>query len=392
MTDVLTRPSGEQPPTAVSISPLTVSAAVPATVGLAFFQRPAAERRPVLATWVAALPALGPVEMDDADGVHRLTALWLDHYAGRSAHTAESYATDLRLWLDYCAAKGWDALRVRRADVRLYATDQTERHATSTAARRLASLSSWYEWLLDNEATGAMRNPVPKTGRPRGQTQSSTTTALSAEQAAAFLDQAAIDGGARVTPGYAEQVRRRTAAMLAVALTTGARVGELTGANIGNVGHTEGYDVLWVRRKGGQRQPLRLEPPVLRLIHDYLDERGTRDPEAPLFVTVPHAGRPGGQRQDRKALGKLVRRIAKAAGIPSWATLTPHGLRHTFITLSLDAGAALRDVRDAAGHASVNTTSHYDRNRGRLARHPGGRVLEHLSHAREAIPVRDADC
>ncbi|MER7363456.1 hypothetical protein [Nonomuraea wenchangensis] len=87
----------------------------------------------------------------------------------------------------------------------------------------------------------------------------------------------------------------------------------------------------------------------------------------------------------------MVRLIAKAAGIPSWATLTRHGLHHTFITLSLDAGAALRDVRDAAGHATVDTTSYYHRNRGRLARHPAGRVLEHLSHARDAVPVREAD-
>lgn len=360
-----------------------LAAASPEVLGLALFRRPGAERRPALTAWVVGLPTLGTIDLDDEEGVHLLTARWLDHYAGRSAHTAESYATDLRLWLDYCASKGWEALRVRRVDVRLYATDLGEQYATSTVARRLASLSSWYEWLLDNEATGATRNPVPKTGRPRPQAQSSTTTALSAAQADVFLEQAAGDTGARVAPAYVEEVRSRVAAVLAVAITTGARVGELTGVNIGDLGHTDGYNVLWVRRKGGTRQPLRLEPPVVSLINDYLNERGTRDPDLPLFVTVPHGGRPGGKRQDRGALGKLIRRIAKAAGIPSWASLTPHSLRHSFITLALDAGTALRDVRDAAGHASADTTSHYDRNRGRLARHPAGRVLEHLANARD---------
>lgn len=48
---------------------------------------------------------------------------------------------------------------------------------------------------------------------------------------------------------------------------------------------------------------------------------------------------------DRQAIGKLIRRIAKAAAIPSWAKLTPHSLRHSFVTLSLDAGAALCDVQ-----------------------------------------------
>ncbi|MEV0237835.1 tyrosine-type recombinase/integrase [Nonomuraea sp. NPDC050786] len=367
------------------------AASPPALAGLAFFQRPAAERRPALSAWVAALPALGSVDLDDPYGVHRLTALWLDYYAGRSAHTADSYAADLRQWLAYCEEKGWQALRVRRADVRLYATDLTERYAPSTVARRLASLSSWYEWLLDNEAEDCARNPVPKRGRPQTPAQSSTATALSATQADAFLKQAAIDTGARVAPVYAEEVRCRTATELALFLTTGARVSELTGADIGDVGHTEGYDVLWVRRKGGKRQPLRLEPPVKRLIDDYLAQRAARAPLAPdqpLFITVPQGDKPGGNRQDRWALGKLIRRVAKAAGIPeaAWRKLTPHSLRHTFITLSLDAGAALRDVRDAAGHASADTTSAYDRNRHRLARHPAGRILEHLAGSRHSQP------
>lgn len=108
------------------------------------------------------------------------------------------------------------------------------------------------------------------------------------------------------------------------------------------------------------------------LINAYLDQRdSTRHNDEPLFLTVPAGRQGGGKPMDRQAIGKLIRRIATAAGIPSAARLTPHSLRHTFITLVLDAGAALRDVQDAAGHANANTTRAYDRNRGRLARHPG---------------------
>ena len=45
-------------------------------------------------------------------------------------------------------------------------------------------------------------------------------------------------------------------------------------------------------------------------------------------------------------------------------------LRHAFVTLSLDAWASLRDVRDAAGHADPRTTRRYDRARSNLDRHP----------------------
>jgi integrase len=46
-----------------------------------------------------------------------------------------------------------------------------------------------------------------------------------------------------------------------------------------------------------------------------------------------------------------------------------HDLRHTFVTLSLDAGASLRDVQDAAGHADPRTTRRYDRARQNLDKH-----------------------
>ena len=48
----------------------------------------------------------------------------------------------------------------------------------------------------------------------------------------------------------------------------------------------------------------------------------------------------------------------------------PHMLRHTFVTIMLDAGVDLRDVRVAARHADPRTTMRYDRARTTLDRHP----------------------
>jgi integrase/recombinase XerD len=70
----------------------------------------------------------------------------------------------------------------------------------------------------------------------------------------------------------------------------------------------------------------------------------------PLLATVT------GGRMRQGHLWELVRRLARAAGIEAGAELSPHSLRHSAITFALDAGAALRDVQDYAGHKDPRTT------------------------------------
>lgn len=83
--------------------------------------------------------------------------------------------------------------------------------------------------------------------------------------------------------------------------------------------------------------------------------------EGPIFVGDD------GRRLDRHAAGRIVRRLAKRAGITK--PVGPHTLRHGFITAALDAGVPLRDVQEAASHADPRTTMRYDRGRVSLDRH-----------------------
>jgi hypothetical protein len=56
-----------------------------------------------------------------------------------------------------------------------------------------------------------------------------------------------------------------------------------------------------------------------------------------------------------------VKRLALRAGTTT--RISPHGLRHSFITAALDAGVALRYVQEAASHADPPATLRYDRAR-----------------------------
>ncbi|HEV3292231.1 MAG TPA: tyrosine-type recombinase/integrase, partial [Streptosporangiaceae bacterium] len=79
------------------------------------------------------------------------------------------------------------------------------------------------------------------------------------------------------------------------------------------------------------------------------------------------------------APGGSSRKTARRAGITK--AVTPHTLRHAFITAALDAGVPLRDVQEAASHADPRTTMRYDRHRGSLDRHATYIVATYIAGA-----------
>ena len=85
------------------------------------------------------------------------------------------------------------------------------------------------------------------------------------------------------------------------------------------------------------------------------DQHVIGDPER--FPAQGLALRFHGQRLDRHGAGRIVRGVARRAGIPK--NVSPHTLRHAFITAALDAGVPLRDVQEAASHADPRTTGRY---------------------------------
>ncbi len=94
---------------------------------------------------------------------------------------------------------------------------------------------------------------------------------------------------------------------------------------------------------------------------------------APLLATA------SGGRFHQGRLWELARRLARLAGIETWQELPPHSLRHSAITCALDAGAALRDVQDYAGHEDPRTTRRYDHSRDSLDRNAADTVAAYLA-------------
>jgi integrase/recombinase XerD len=146
-------------------------------------------------------------------------------------------------------------------------------------------------------------------------------------------------------------------ALLSLLALNGLRVSEAVGADIEALGIERGHRTLVVTRKGGKIVTVPLAPRTARALDLAIGEHTG----GPVLLTRD------GRRLDRHGAGRIVRRTARRAGIAK--TVTPHTLRHAFITAALDAGVPLRDVQEAASHADPRTTMRYDRARGSLDRH-----------------------
>ena len=132
---------------------------------------------------------------------------------------------------------------------------------------------------------------------------------------------------------------------------------EAIGADIEHLGLERGHRTLVVTRKGGKVVTIPLAPRTARAIDLATGERT----EGPLFVTAD------GRRLDRHGAARIVRQVTRRSGTAKH--VSPHTLRHAFITAALDAGVPLRDVQEAASHADPRTTMRYDRARTSLDRH-----------------------
>ena len=73
-----------------------------------------------------------------------------------------------------------------------------------------------------------------------------------------------------------------------------------------------------------------------------------------------------GTQLDRRGAARIVARVARDAGITK--RITPHSLRHTFVTMALDAGQAERDIAISTGHSDTRMVAYYDRGRDNISR------------------------
>lgn len=93
--------------------------------------------------------------------------------AGYGASTRTGYATDLRLFAEWCRSNGLDLFEVQRSHLELFGRSMDARGLmASTIARRLSALASFYRYC---EQEGHVdRSPATHVRRPRVDIESRT--------------------------------------------------------------------------------------------------------------------------------------------------------------------------------------------------------------------------
>jgi len=272
--------------------------------------------------------------------------------------TRKAYAGDLAAFSRWCAEDRLDPFGLTRQDAERFRGFLTSSgYAPSTVARRLAGVRGLYAYWRDSGNIPA--SPFDRVKPPKV-ADVSPREGLTRDEAAAML---------RVA-----KAEPRDALTIGLLLLLGLRASELTGLTLADVSEDRGHRVLTVTGKGGTLTRMPLPPYVA----DALDRVTALPLDGGRLLTAPRGGP-----LDRWGVTAIVRRVAAAAGLTpearaSGRPVTPHDLRHAFVTHALASGSPLHRVQDAARHADPRTTRRYDRARQALDGHASDGVATDL--------------
>lgn len=255
-------------------------------------------------------------------------------------NTISAYISDAERFLDYLYDKR--IKNIKKTDKKIITSFlsrvQKEGLSQSTAARILASVRYFYDFLLSQDLV--KENYANKIKPPKFEKKLPET--LSSEEVMSFLEQ----------PETTEPKGIRDKAMLEVLYATGIRVTELIELNYSDLNSNIGY----IRCKNdNDERIIPLGKPSLTAMENYLQLRQkiTKDGEQALFVNM------NGNRMTRQGFWKIVKFYAQSAGVEK--KITPHTLRHSFAVHLLENGADMQSVQFMMGHTDVSTTKIYSK-------------------------------
>lgn len=260
----------------------------------------------------------------------------------KSLNTVESYKRDVTQYISYLDGTGvTDISSTTKTTVLSYLLYlQKEGRASSTVSRTLASLRSYYLFMMQNGVVKS--NPTSNLEAPH--VEKKIPKILSGEEVELLLEQ----------PKNCDNKGIRDKAMLELFYATGIRVSELINLDVSDVN----VPMSFVRCKGGKKERIipmghQAKDALENYINNVRKYMVKDENETALFVNC------SGARLSRQGFWKLIKYYQHIAGIET--DITPHTLRHSFAAHLLENGADLHSIQEMMGHADISSTQVYSR-------------------------------
>jgi integrase/recombinase XerD len=260
---------------------------------------------------------------------------------GLSKNTQESYRRDLSSYNQYLAELG---IQEVNNTTRLHIVDYLMRlkelgRATTTLSRNLASIRSFYQFLLREK--WIEKDPSSNVESPK--IDKKLPQVLTVKEVESLLN----------GPELHHPFGIRDKAMLELLYATGIRVSELVSLNVSDVNLNMGF--LKCFGKGKKERMVPIGQFAIDHLANYIERsrmyiKRNANEEA-LFLNYH------GKRLTRQGFWKIIKKYSELAHINK--EITPHTLRHSFATHLLENGADLRSVQEMLGHSDISTTQIY---------------------------------
>ena len=268
----------------------------------------------------------------------QLFALYLQTERAVATHTSAAYGSDLAQLLTFAVTEKGEDVSAEDVDhlfLRRYLAGLSKDTKKSSIGRKLAAIRSFFRFLVRRGILA--RNPAELIATPKKEQR--LPFHLDIDQTTTLME----------APGEEQKYALRDRALLELLYSSGLRVSELTGLNIGELDLATG--MVRVTGKGGKERIVPVGSRALEAVSVYLEQRDDDSLSGALFLNTR------GGRINRRSVARVV--DTHVMRIAAFKRISPHTLRHTFATHMLEGGADLRAIQELLGHASLSTTQKY---------------------------------
>jgi site-specific recombinase XerD len=279
-----------------------------------------------------------------------------------SVDTIKTYRSRTAQFLFWCKERELYPALVTKENILEYRKHLVGESKTSPTIRlSLLAIKHFYTACLADKLV--KDNPALSVKAPREKREvGSTINYLSLEELQQLIDSILPTLKIRGDKTANVQVLRDRLLLGCMALQ-GCRSIEMYRANLGDLSCSYGQHYLKLDGKNSIRTII-LRPDLAEEIARYRQARINAKEKltstSPLFISL--SNRRYGQRLSRSGIGFIVDSYLSKCGLKHSdfeRNLSPHSLRHTAGTLSLQSGSSLREVQDFLGHSDPKTTAVY---------------------------------